>query len=766
MFARTPNESRRLVDLDLSPDTFASLADTSPDPLAIATDGTLVFANAAARLFLTGSKDGKTDGRPLLSLVHPDDREDGLRLMEQVRVTGEPLSWTSVRILSDHAAERPMRVRLLPLEFRGLPSLLIVGRDERAQERAQRERDESVRRYQTLADSAPVAIERLDADGRCVYVNQSYTALVGHRPEEVLGRLWTDLVIERDRPAARQLWRRMCDEGIPVRGEYHIVREDGREIDVIAQAVPERDESGVVTGWLASFTDLTDLKRAQRALADSEERLRIALEAAAVASWETDNAASDEVRWSPNAAHVLGVPEQDVPRTRATFWARVPPESVDDLRRQARAAIGAGDVLDLEIRAPSDSQPERWLSVRGRAYTAPGGSSTRMAGIVSDVTARRRLADEREALVAKLQEAERLESLGLLAAGIAHDFNNLLVGILGNAELALASAPPDAALRGRLEELRGASLRAAELAQQILAYSGRGPLLAAPVDLGVLAAETIALVRASLPRHARLRVDAQPGAVVEGDATQLRQVLMNLVRNAAEALDPSGGDVTVVVVRDAGEATVQLTVTDTGCGIDAATRARIFDPFFTTRPTGRGLGLAVVQGIVRAHGGAISVESEPGRGTRIVVRVPSSRGDGAEAPAPTTRKVTAAAGGRVLVADDERAVREVARLALEAAGYEVICAADADEASALARERGARLDAVLLDLSIGRGASEGVIAQIRAAAPLLPILVTSGFAEDEALVRLAAHGIAGFLQKPFTPAQLAARIGEAIAKAG
>jgi CheY-like chemotaxis protein/two-component sensor histidine kinase len=385
-----------------------------------------------------------------------------------------------------------------------------------------------------------------------------------------------------------------------------------------------------------------------------------------------------------------------------------------------------------------------------------------MVGVVSDVPARRRLRDEREALVAKLQEAQRLESLGLLAGGVAHDFNNLLVGILGNAELALARAPRDAVLRDRLEELRAASLRAAELAQQILAYSGRGPLLVAPVELGALANETLALLRASLPPHAHVRVDAQPGAVVEGDATQLRQVLMNLVRNAADALEPSGGDVVVELAREPGDAGVRLSVRDTGCGMDAATRARIFDPFFTTRTSGRGLGLAVVHGIVRAHGGEIEVESEPGRGTRMTVRLPASRGAPRERPAtPAPRP---APGGRVLVIDDERAVRDVARLALEASGYAVRCAGTAEEAAAIAGEPDARLDVALLDLSLGRSSSEPLIASLRELAPELRILVMSGYAEDDALGRLAPYRISGFLQKPFTPAQLSARIAEALAR--
>jgi CheY-like chemotaxis protein len=324
-----------------------------------------------------------------------------------------------------------------------------------------------------------------------------------------------------------------------------------------------------------------------------------------------------------------------------------------------------------------------------------------------------------------------------------------------------------------VEEIRASGVRAAELAHQILAYSGHGPLVCAATDLAELARETLTLLRASLPPGAELALEpALDPPIVDGDVTQLRQVLMNLLSNACESLPESGGRVTVRFARleasTSGDASiperVAVEVADTGCGMNPQTRARIFDPFFTTRASGRGLGLAVVHGIVRAHGGSIEVDSLPGAGTRMRVVLPAGSLPAVQPvdpPAPAS--VPDARGALVLVIDDERAVREVARLALESAGHRVLLAADAAQARQLVTEHAGAIEAVILDLTLGSESSESVLAEIRRRARTLPVILTSGYPEEEALGRLAELGVAAFVQKPFTPARLAEGVARVLA---
>ncbi|HEY3353721.1 MAG TPA: ATP-binding protein, partial [Polyangia bacterium] len=298
------------------------------------------------------------------------------------------------------------------------------------------------------------------------------------------------------------------------------------------------------------------------------------------------------------------------------------------------------------------------------------GTACRVTGVVIDLTEQKQAEAERQRLEAKMQQAQKLESLGLLAGGIAHDFNNLLVSILGNAELALLDLGGKSTAHRRLERIKRAAQRASELANQMLAYSGRGQVTVESVDLGAVVADMAGLLEAAVAQRGALRLEvARALPPVQVDVTQLRQIVMNLILNAAEALDGEAGRIEVrtgsvhedreslaaacCCADDLGPGEfVFLEVADTGHGMDAETRARVFDPFFTTKFAGRGLGLAVVLGIVRRHRGAIQVTSAPGRGTTFRVLLPVAAGAG-RAPAEAAAPPAWRGRGAVLVIDDE-----------------------------------------------------------------------------------------------------------------
>jgi PAS domain S-box-containing protein len=535
---------------------------------------------------------------------------------------------------------------------------------------------------------------------------------------------------------------------------------------VLNQAVPEFDAAGAFAGWVGSLTDLSDKKASEQALAESEARLRLALEGAEMCTWEWGERGI--VRWSPNAARVFGLADDEsMPMTREAAAKLVHPDDLDAARRIARERALKHETFEIEFRlAPRPGRDTRWLLMRGQIVPERRGSAL---GVIADVTLRRRLAEERAELESRLRESQRLESLGLLAGGVAHDFNNLLVGILGNAELALQRPITDPAVRECLEEVQRAGERAAGLVRQILAFAGRERIESDRVDLRSVVDETLELLRHSLPARAKIDwVAPAEAALVDGDATQLRQVLMNLVTNACEALPAEGGLVLLRVTpaepNESGEPCLALEVTDSGCGVDSAALAQIFDPFFTTKGAGRGLGLAVAHGIVRAHRGTLQVESSRGRGTRMRVVLPRAAGDAAAQALRVTapRSPEIQGQGTILIVDDERGVREVARRALEGLGYSVLLAADRREALEQLRAHGAEISAIVLDLTLGTESGEAVLGELRALAGKTPVLATSGYAADQALRRLEAQGIAGFVQKPFTATSLATSVAEAL----
>jgi PAS domain S-box-containing protein len=391
--------------------------------------------------------------------------------------------------------------------------------------------------------------------------------------------------------------------------------------------------------------------------------------------------------------------------------------------------------------------------------------------IIHDITERKRAERGRRHIESQMVQAQKLESLGVMAGGIAHDFNNILQGILGHTELALRATAQDAEVRKRLVGIRESSQRAADLCQLMLAYSGKGALVFRALDLGSLMRETIQMVEASIPRKISIACDlADPLPKVEGDAAQIRQVIMNLLLNAAEAIGEAEGTILATargVDRPCGSTDldrarlwVLLEVRDSGCGMDEATRVRIFEPFFTTKFTGRGLGLAAVQGIVRGHDGVLSVESAPGAGTIFRVYFPAC-GEAAVAhgaPPSQTQPVPGALEGRILLVDDEEEVRNVGLAMLAHLGLQV-AAVESGEKTLGLLEAGERFDAVLLDATMPGIDGAETLRRIRKGYPDLPVVLVSGYDEAELARRFSYGDLAGFLHKPFTMSSLGEVMG-------
>ena len=378
---------------------------------------------------------------------------------------------------------------------------------------------------------------------------------------------------------------------------------------------------------------------------------------------------------------------------------------------------------------------------------------------------------ERKDLEEQLRQAQKLESLGLLAGGVAHDFNNLLTGILGNASLVLELLSPPEPERGMLEDVVRASERAAELTRQLLAYAGKGKFVVQPVHMSEMVREIGQLVRSSIPRQVELRMDLPAELpMIEADPSQMQQLIMNLVINAAEAIGENTGavDVATGVRRQAGHGVqVFLRVHDTGCGMDEKTKAQIFDPFFTTKFTGRGLGLAAVQGIVRSHNGKIHVSSNPGQGSTFEVCLPVMERQAELWHPPTPLQAPSALSGEgiVLVVDDEELVRRTAKAALQRYGYMVLEAENGRDGLDLFRRMRDSVALVLLDLTMPVMSGEETYRHIKTLDPWVPVIVSSGYDEMEAARRFGtADGVLEFIKKPYVAQKLAERVKSALRK--
>lgn len=397
----------------------------------------------------------------------------------------------------------------------------------------------------------------------------------------------------------------------------------------------------------------------------------------------------------------------------------------------------------------------------GAAIT--GGERTRyLLGLIEDITEQKRLADERHRMEQQLQEAQRLESLGVLAGGIAHDFNNILVGILGYAELAISDLPENHTAHDHIRHVIGGAQRAADLVSQILAYAGKRTVAPQPLQLNTLVLEMRNLLHTSFASSASLTYDLAPDLpLIYAGATQIRQMMLNLVTNAAEALQPGGGHITISTALDTLKQSalehlklgaerqpgqyVRLSVSDTGCGMDEATRARMFEPFFTTKFIGRGLGLAAVHGIVRTHHGMLHVESTPGMGTSVTVWLPVAPAQVARPPSDHEPPPAV-----MLVISSDDATREILRRLLPHLGVQAITAADEQAGIRLLNEQPHRFSSALIDLATPTLPGAPLATTLQTRHPNTPVILLTSSHPDSAAQPFRALRLAGTLQKPFT----------------
>jgi PAS domain S-box-containing protein len=649
--------------------------------------------------------------------------------------------------------------------------------------------EEHCRFFHAIIDAIPDPIFVKDCEGRYVLVNVADRAKLHAGDGDFMGRTVFDFPALKENAAqyfADDMAVIQTGQAVVDRDEP-ITFSDGRKGWLLTSKYPLRDESGRVIGLVGIARDITEVKRASRELAETRQRLADHVENSplAIVEWGPDLRVH---RWAGQAEAMFEWKGSEVMGLHFHEFQLV--HGLDSVLFDSVCLR----LLDgTEHRNVSNC---RNLTKTGRTihctwqnsvlYDATGRVVS-ILSLVQDMTERvlaeeasRRAEEDRLVLERKLQESQKLESLGVLAGGIAHDFNNLLTGVLGNASLARLTLPEDSMIGTYLEEIEMAATRAADLCKQMLAYSGKGRFVVQRLEVNALIEETAKLLKVSISKKAVLQFELGPDLpLIVGDATQMRQVIMNLVINASEAIGDQSGFITLrsgvlradqtylqnmfMVPEPPPGDYVFIEVTDTGKGMSPEVQAKIFEPFFTTKFTGRGLGLAAVLGIVRGHEGALKVFSEEGWGTTFKVLLPCSHGLADSVPDLPATRAEWRGQGTVLVVDDEETVRVSTARMLEHAGFRTVLAENGRIGVEKFREGRDDIALVLLDLTMPYMDGAETFHAITQIQPSARVLLMSGYNEQDAIARFTGKGLAGFIQKPFTMPALRERVQDILA---
>jgi PAS domain S-box-containing protein len=582
---------------------------------------------------------------------------------------------------------------------------------------------------------------------------------------EIDGRRLEQLMIpeHRDRVRTRVAERRPAETDSVERCE--LLRADGTTtpVEVLGQSLV----LGETSVQLIVIRDISEWKAAEAQLRDSEERYRVLYEDNLTMYFTVDSG-GQVLSVNRFGAEQLGYePDQLTGRNVLHVFHDDDKESVK--AQLAECLANPEEIATWEFRKVRKDGSVLWVHERARTIRSPDGNQIVLI-VCEDVTEKKAAEEEQARLHERVLLAQKLESLGLMASGVAHDFNNLLVGILTNASLARSNLSSESGAFARIRAVEKAAERAAELCKQLLAYTGRGRREMRRLCLASLMRDSADLFEVALPRKGLLRYDLAPDVpAIEADAVQLEQVAMNLVTNASEAIGDHDGEITIRTFGLRLDEPIEnppyekvpagcyaaLEIVDDGSGMEEEVVLRMFDPFFTTKFTGRGLGLAAVQGIVLGHRGALQVRSQPGRGTTIRVLFPALDGDAElETPKATAELPRWQAGsGTILVVDDEPVVLEATQVVLELAGFRVRTASDGVEAIEIFKKYNADTTLVLLDMTMPRLSGEETLRALREIRGDVQVLLSTGYAEEEVSRRFGKDA-PQCIRKPYRPETL------------
>jgi len=613
---------------------------------------------------------------------------------------------------------------------------------------------------QRLLDVSAAGLARFNRDQRYLSANSAYAGITGIPLEHIIGNTIKEVIgVERHAAITPYIEKVLNGEQVEYEVDVPFKYSGAKYLHVVF--TPDEDDLGTIVGWVSSVTDITELKQAEDVLRRNQSMLARTESITHTGSWEWE-IATDTVTWSEELFRIV---RRD-PAEGAPSFAEHPklyhPDDMKELKRVVGIALSEGTSYEIELRAICPDGEIRNCLATGFVHRNSEGRITHLFGTLQDITERKKAEEEKQAFEQQLLHTQKLESLGVLAGGIAHDFNNILAIIMGYCNLIKMDYE---SAEINIPEMEKAVERAAGLCRQMMSYAGKAEIIKAQVNMKTLVDETVAMLKATLPQNAEIKPDLSTHIFhVIGDVSQLRQIVMNLIINASEAIGKDRGVIHVSLANELVTASqpvtdyngkaippgeyVCLEVTDNGCGMDEETKWRVFEPFYTTKFSGRGLGMSATLGIINSHNGALQLFTQVGQGTTFKIYLPVSPA-AEDKQANSTEPVMPWQGsGTVLLVEDEDQVRDIAKTYLELCGFAVLEAVNGKEALELYKKN-AEISLVLTDMGMPVMDGYELIGELKSLNSKLPIIISSGFGDTDVVSRVGSDNIAGIISKPY-----------------
>ncbi len=735
-----------------SEERYRTLVEMSPEAVYVHIEEKIVYINNEAAKTFGATAIEEVIGRSIFDINHIDYHEAIRARIKQIQKEQKPAPWAEMKITRLDGRVIDIETTGTVITYLGKPAVMSLVRDITEKRMTENKLRESEKELQGLFDEAPIGYHEYDDKGRITRVNRTELEMLGYSAEEMLGRFAWEFFVEKE--AARQSIEAKLSGEKSIGGAFErtIRRKDGTTFPILTENLLLKDTQGRVTGIRSTIQDITELKQAQESLKKEEEKFRILVEESPLGV----SMIGKDGRYlyvNPKFVEMFGYDIKEIPTGRQWFRKAFP----DKTYRNQVISMWLNDRKESKEKV---ARPRKFPvackdGTEKVVYFIPVMMKTGDEFILyDDIT-------EHEKLATQLQQAQKMEAVGTLAGGIAHDFNNILSAIIGYGELAMDGVADGTDLKYKLQEIINAGYRARDLIKQILSFSRQAEQEIKPISIKYIAKEALKMLRATIPSTIEIRDEIRSDKTIMGDPIQIHQVIMNLFTNSAHAMQERGGVLTLSLEDreiisesetkglDISPGLYQkLAVRDTGRGIPADIIDKIFDPYFTTKENdgGTGLGLSVVHGIVKSLGGAVTVYSEPEKGTTFEIYLPAIQTE-----AETQEKIqTILPKGteHILIVDDEKAVVDIEKQSLEKQGYRVTTRTSSVEALELFKVRSGEFDLLVTDLTMPNMTGLTLSKEIKNIRPDIPIILCSGFAEQVSKMSFKQHGIETIVRKP------------------